>query len=136
MFVGHLAQQGLSHQTIKVYLSAVRNLHVTAGLHQEFSGQLTPRLEMVLKGIKKDKAAATPRTRLPITIEIMEKLRHTLSKKPTNHNNIMMWAACSVAFFSVSSGAANSESHRRKSTHQLLTFPSRIFLWIAGNLQP
>ena len=60
MFVGHLAQQGLTHQTIKVYLSAVRNLHVTAGLHNQFVAQLTPRLGMVLKGIKKDKAAATP----------------------------------------------------------------------------
>ena len=32
MFVGHLAQQGLLHQTIEVYLLAVHNLHVTAGL--------------------------------------------------------------------------------------------------------
>lgn len=99
MFVSHLAQQGLSHQTIKVYLSAVRNLHVTAGMHNEFADQLTPRLEMVLKGIKKDKAAATRHTRLPITVEIMEKLRHTLSKKPSDHDNIMMWAACALAFF-------------------------------------
>ena len=99
MFVSHLAQQGLTHQTIKVYLSAVRNLHVTAGLHNQFAAQLTPRLEMVLKGIKKDKAAATPRTRLPITIEIMERLRCTLIKQPTDHNNIMMWAACALAFF-------------------------------------
>ena len=50
MFVGHLAQQGLAHQTNKVYLSAVCNLHVTAGLHNKFAKQLTPRLEMVLKG--------------------------------------------------------------------------------------
>ena len=99
MFVSHLAQQGLTHQTIKVYLSAVRNLHVSAGLHNQFAAQLTPRLEMVLKGIKKDKAAATPRTRLPITVEIMERLRCTLIKQPTDHNNIMMWAACSLAFF-------------------------------------
>ena len=89
MFVGHLAQQGLAYQTIKVYLSAVRILHVSAGLHNEFAGQLTPRLEMVLKGIKKDKAAANHRTRLPVTVEIMEKLRGTFNKIPTDHNNIM-----------------------------------------------
>ena len=78
MFVSHLAQQGLTHQTIKVYLSAVRNLYITAGLHNQFAAQLTPRLEMVLKGIKKDKAAAaTPRTRLPITVEIVETEVHT-----------------------------------------------------------
>ena len=101
MFVSHLAQQGLTHQTIKVYmyLSAVRNLHVTAGLHNQFAAQLTPTLEMVLKGIKKDKAAATPRIRLPITVEVMERPRCTLTKKPTDHNNMMMWAACSLVFF-------------------------------------
>lgn len=89
MFLGHLAQQGLAYQTIKVYLSAVRNLHVSAGLHNKFAEQLTPRLETVLKGIKKDKAAANPRTRLPVTFKIMENLRGTFNKKPTDHNNIM-----------------------------------------------
>lgn len=98
IFVSYLAQEGLTHQTIKVYLSAVRNLHVTAGLHNEFAQQLTPRLEMVLKGIKKDTATA-PRIRLPITIEIMEKLKSKLSAKATDYNNIMLWAACSLAFF-------------------------------------
>ncbi len=74
-------------------------MHVTAGLHNEFAEQLTPTLEMVLKGIKKDKAAATPRIRLPVTLEIMERLRGTFIKKPTDYDNIMMWAAYSLAFF-------------------------------------
>ena len=34
MFVSYLARQGLSQASIKVYLSAVRNLHVSAGLHK------------------------------------------------------------------------------------------------------
>jgi len=33
MFASHLAKEGLSHQSIKVHLAAVRNLHVTAGQH-------------------------------------------------------------------------------------------------------
>lgn len=53
LFVSHLAQQGPSHASIKVYLSAICNLHVSSGLHEEFAKQLTPRLELVLKGIKK-----------------------------------------------------------------------------------
>ena len=56
LFVGHLVRQGLSYASIKVYLSAVRNLHVAAGLHKGFTEQLTPRLELVLKGIKKESA--------------------------------------------------------------------------------
>ena len=51
-FVSQLAREGLAHQSIKRYLSAVRNLHITAGLHEEFSKELTPKLEMVLRGIK------------------------------------------------------------------------------------
>ena len=47
MFVSYLAHEGLAHSTIKVDLSAIRNLHVSAGLHEEFSNQLTPRLELV-----------------------------------------------------------------------------------------
>ena len=76
MFVSHLAREGLAHSTIKVYLSAIRNLHVSAGLHEEFSKQLTPWLELVLRGIKKDKAESTPQqVRLPITIEVMHKIK-------------------------------------------------------------
>ncbi len=100
MFVSHLAREGLAHQSIKVYLSAVCNLHVSAGLHQEFSKELTPRLEMVLKGIKKEKAKTNPpRVRLPITIDIMSRIKEVLAQAPGDHNNIVLWAACCLAFF-------------------------------------
>ena len=99
LFITHLAQQGLSHATIKVYLSAVRNLHVTASLHKEFEEQLTPRLQMVMKGIKKDMSLNSSRVRLPITIDIMQKIRRILGQKPKEHDNIMLWAACALAFF-------------------------------------
>ena len=68
MFVSHLAQEGLSHTTIKVYLSAVRYQHITAGFYNEFASHLTPKLEMVLKGIKKDMASRqnTPPRRVKV----------------------------------------------------------------------
>ena len=96
MFVSHLAQDGLSHPTIKVYLSAVRNLHVSAGLHNQFELVLTPRLEMV---IKLEKSLITSRTRLPITLDIMADISKRLNDSPHNHDNIMLWAACCLAFF-------------------------------------
>lgn len=100
MFVGHLAQQGLSHASIKVYLSAIRNLHVSSGLHEEFAKQLTPRLELVLKGIKKEKAKAAPLpTRMPITIDIMVKIKAALLRCPSKYDNVLLWAACCLAFF-------------------------------------
>ena len=100
MFVSHLAQEGLAHTSIKVYLSAVRNLHISAGLHEVFSRQLTPRVELVLKGIKRDKAGLPPKsTRLPITTDIMTKIKEDLLRQPKDYTNILLWAACCVAFF-------------------------------------
>jgi hypothetical protein len=99
LFVGHLARQGLSYASIKVYLSAVRNLHVAAGLHKGFTEQLTPRLELVLKGIKNE--SAPRRSRLPITrMPVMEKMQRVLLQHPKDPENVMMWAACSTTFFS------------------------------------
>ena len=44
LFVSYLATQSITHTTIKVYLSAVRHMHVLAGLNSLFNAQLTPRL--------------------------------------------------------------------------------------------
>ena len=37
MFVSHLVQEGLAHTSIKVYLSVVCNLHISAGYHEVFA---------------------------------------------------------------------------------------------------
>ena len=37
MFTSHLAQEGLAQPTFKVYMSAVRHLHVSLGLHSQFT---------------------------------------------------------------------------------------------------
>ena len=100
LFASYLAKQGLAHTTIKVYLSAVRNLHVSAGLHKQFAQQLTPHLEMVLRGIKREYLkSAQQQVRLPITRSIMDKIRLVLQKRADSHNNKLMWAACCTAFF-------------------------------------
>ena len=65
-----------------------------------FHNQLTPRLHQVLKGIRKEKASTLPsRLRRPITRDIMLKIKVTLLKSPHSYHNIMMWAACCLAFF-------------------------------------
>ena len=100
LFVAHLASLKLSHSTIKVYLSGVRSLHVAQGHHDSFNKCLTPRLHQVIKGIRKDNAIIhTPRIRRPITIEIMKGIKEVLLQNPHDYNNIMMWAACCLAFF-------------------------------------
>ena len=56
LFVTHLATSNTSLRTIKVYLAAVRHMHVCKGLHKQFNYQVTPRLQLILRGIKKRKA--------------------------------------------------------------------------------
>ena len=100
LYITHLGQLNLAHKTIKVYLSAVRNLHLTSGHFKAFESKLSPRLERVLKGIKSSQAKTNPpRIRLPITSSIMFKIRSVLANRPCDYNNIMLWAACCLAFF-------------------------------------
>ena len=100
VFITHLGQLNLAHTTIKVYLSAVRNLHISSGHFKVFDSQLSPRVERVLKGIKISQAKTKPpRTRLPITSSIMYKIRSFLAHTPHDYNNIMLWSACCLAFF-------------------------------------
>ena len=73
LFTVHLATEGISTSTIKVYLSAIRSFHVASGRHDDFARQLTPRLQQVIKGIQKEQAITRPpRVRLPITLDIMQ----------------------------------------------------------------
>ena len=100
LFVSYLAYRNLSYPTIKVYLAGIRSLHVVSGHDVTFHNQLTPRLHQVLKGIRKEKASILPsRLCRPITRDIMLKIKVTLLKSPHSYHNIMMWAACRLAFF-------------------------------------
>ena len=100
LFATHLGTSNISYTTIKIYLSAIRHMHVTAGVHSYFSQQLTPRLQPVLKGIQKSQALThPPRVCLPITIQILENILQLLSQRPKSYMNVMTWAACCLAFF-------------------------------------
>ena len=70
------------HTTLKVYLAAIRNLHVASRNHQAFYSQLTPHLQQVLRHIKKDQANRQPQVHLPITLFIMRMTKAVIS---SNH---------------------------------------------------
>jgi len=85
--------------SIKTYFFAFGNLHSACSQHEAYRKALTPRLEQLLRGIKKDQASKrTPLILLPITVEIMSRILSVLSKSPTYYQNVMMWAASSTAF--------------------------------------
>ena len=72
-------QKKIPHTTIKVYLS--RSSHVRyCWLAQIFQGATHPRLQLVLKGIKRTQALFKPcRTHLPIILQIMSDIKDHLS---------------------------------------------------------
>ena len=99
LFATHLATTNISHATIKVYLSAIRQLHVVQGSLQYFNQQLTPRLQQTFKGIQRTLTATSPpRPQLPITVDIMQDIKHLLLHKPQSYTITMIWAACCLAF--------------------------------------
>jgi len=100
LFATHLADSNITYSTIKVYMSTIRHMHVTEGCHEEFYSQLTPRVQLALKGIQKSQATShTQRTCLLITLEIMHSINGLLSEEPHSYDNILLWAACCLAFF-------------------------------------
>ena len=98
LFVTYLADQNSSSSTIKVYLAAIRNPHVAQGGHERFMEVSTPRLQQVMKGIKREQAAVTRhRIRKPITICIMSHIQQILSRVLSHHN--LICATCCTANF-------------------------------------
>ena len=100
MFIAHLSKEGIAHTTNKVYLAAICHLHVSVGMIQTYNQQLSPYLDLVMKGIKKEQLHGKPQRQcLPITFSIMASIHTVLACTPNDYHSIMMWAACCMAFF-------------------------------------
>jgi len=48
----------ITYSTNKVYMSAIRHLNVTEEHHKGFCTELTPRMQLILKGIQKSQATS------------------------------------------------------------------------------
>ena len=93
LFVTHLAQS-VCHATIKVYLSAVRALHIEQGFADPLVDCL--RLQRVLRGIKRSKGDSRA-SRLPVTDSTLLIIFNSLDLNIPDH--CMFWAACTLAYF-------------------------------------
>jgi len=78
LFATHLALERISHATIKVNLAVIHNTHISAGLHSHYGQQLTLRLQLVVKGIKK--TLLPLRHRSSIILDIMRRTNSLLSR--------------------------------------------------------
>ena len=94
MRFGSLLADNLTHASIKVYLSAVRSLHIDHGLSDPFVNCL--RLQRLLRGIKRVQGPVSSR-RLPITLDHLRAIQHRLDFSRRDH--VMLWAACCLGFF-------------------------------------
>ena len=96
LFVSHLSYT-VSYRTVKCYLVAVCSLQIDLGLGDPLT--TTPRLEHVLRGIKRSQAL-TARARppcLPVTRDLMPLIHSRLNL--ADPDSAMLWAAFSTAWF-------------------------------------
>ena len=100
-FVARLGQQGLAYSTIRTYLSRVRQLQIAHGF-PDLGFDKMPKLRQILKGfqVEQGKYGKSPRCHLPITPAILRKLRAVWLAENPSFNDIMLWTACVVTFFS------------------------------------
>ena len=95
-FCAHLSTR-VKHSTIKLYLSALRLLHIENGFPDPTDDTL---LQYVVKGVKRSQSTST-RPRLPITLQLLRNLKQALhdSHSTTTPDKRMLWAAFCTAFF-------------------------------------
>ena len=101
-FAAFLADSSLSFRSIKVYISGIRHWQIASGLPEPFKGQVWPKLEYVLKGIKRsqaEKLSPARKDRLPITPEILRTIKRHWASQRVSVDIHMLWAAFSLGFF-------------------------------------
>ena len=100
-FVTSLAQEGIAPATIKIYLAAVRHAQVVRGLPEPRESSTLPRLRLIQRGIRRDRARAglVSTQRLPITPPILRRLRTVLRQRDLSYDSLLVWAVATVGFF-------------------------------------
>ena len=100
LFVGYLASIGLSHSTIKTYLSALRHLQIINDFGDPMWATM-PKLKLVERGIRRMGVSSnsTKRLRLPVTPSILRQVKALWASRATEFETILHWAVCCTAFF-------------------------------------
>ena len=99
-FIAYLADEGLSPQTCKSYLAAVRNMQISLGLPDLRDQSSWPILKRVQAGISRARSlrGESSRVRLLITAHILGQLKEKLLSS-SHPEKITLWAIASTAFF-------------------------------------
>ena len=99
-FAAFMANQGLAPQTIKSYLSAVRNLQLSLGLPDPREQSSMPILKRVQAGISRTRMlrGATAHIRLPVTAQLLVRIHKFLASSSHPEKGVI-WTISVTAFF-------------------------------------
>ena len=99
-FATYLADEGLASQSIKTYLAAARNMHLSLGFPDLRDSSSLPTLRRIQRGIQRVqslKDSPSKRVRMPITPKILDQLREHWDR--INHpNKLALWGVAALAF--------------------------------------
>jgi hypothetical protein len=84
-----------SAATVRLHIAAIRSWHIDAGARLNTETMLS--LKRVLEGIKRVKPAKPKRTRLPVTVELLNRIANSLDMNI--HNNRLFMAICAAATY-------------------------------------
>ena len=97
-FVAFHAASNITYGSVRSYLSAVRHFYIMNNLPDPSLSSF-PRLEYVLKGLRR-KSVLRPRPkRLPITPELLRRIHAVWSSRSLAQDKFMLWAAFCLGFF-------------------------------------
>ena len=97
-FVAYLYKERLSAGMIKSYLAAVRHSQIARGLGDPNISWM-PRLEYIVKGVKRKVTSMSASTRLPVTSDILRAMKGVWQSAPNRNKTLMLWAAACTCFF-------------------------------------
>ncbi|XP_070547393.1 integrase/recombinase xerD homolog [Ptychodera flava] len=98
LFVTSLANRGLAYRTIKVYLAGVMHHHVERGYADDVT--MHALLQWALQGIRRGNGEVH-RPRLPITIDLLRRLKECLHQRADmcSNDKLMVLASFTLAFY-------------------------------------